>query len=414
VLFEMTLIRELKFPFFVVMAVLVSITTNISYAERYFTWIDDNGNLRNTYIDVDKKVAQSKVKRAKRISSLTYTGESQDLQTVAKQLAPGEKKRRYFTFVDQEGNMQSSFYADKSDITSRQGYILKSGERASDYISSDVFEGGGAPASEAEPFYTWTDGLGNIQNTNVSSKERALAFKRRFGQLSRDVEFTEGNELNLKISDKPSLNDSITATAVNKLDGALAEVLGEDDPAVYEAKSERETLARKIANSCCQQIPDSAFTKLEAKDSIYAELNKFSRRYQFPTGESYFQAYKLPYSRHTYGLKVKSFAQKGILYPSLMFLDEDKQPTRLLSDAIYKLHPENFMRYAFIEGTVQITPYQNERYVILLTTDQDLSQKTLDNLPFEFIGGNKRVSSKQHMKEYAHKKTGSFELAVVK
>ena len=41
-----------------------------------------------------------------------------------------------------------------------------------------------------------------------------------------------------------------------------------------------------------------------------------------------------------------------MVYPSLLFLDEQKRPTRLVSDAVYKLNPETWYRYVGLDGKV--------------------------------------------------------------
>ena len=94
-------------------------------------------------------------------------------------------------------------------------------------------------------------------------------------------------------------------------------------------------------------------------------------------GRSYYAALKLPRSGRAYGLRIRSFANRQVVYPSILFLDEAKRPTRLVSDAVYQLHGETWYRYAYIEGTVQVRANQGERYALLLTTDEDRSLNTL-------------------------------------
>lgn len=69
-------------------------------------------------------------------------------------------------------------------------------------------------------------------------------------------------------------------------------------------------------------------------------MNRFSPSFDFPMGRSFYAAIRLPRSQGVYGLRIRSFANRQVVYPSLLFLDEHKRPTRLVSDAVYKLNPE--------------------------------------------------------------------------
>ena len=158
---------------------------------------------------------------------------------------------------------------------------------------------------------------------------------------------------------------------------------------------------------------DDDFSELSADEPRYEEINNFSPSFDFPMGRSYYAAVKLPSSYRTYGLRVRSFANQKVVYPSLLFLDEAKRPTRLVSDAVYQLHGETWYRYAFIEGTVPVEADKGERYVLLLSTDEDRSLKTLDNKPFKRPLQDLAVNE-AGMQVHEHAEQGSFELAVVR
>ena len=98
---------------------------------------------------------------------------------------------------------------------------------------------------------------------------------------------------------------------------------------------------------------------------------------------------------------------------SLLFLNEGKVPTRMVSDAVYQLHPETWYRYAFLEGTVAIRPERGERYVLLITTSEDLAQATLDNQPFKRPLQALAVDE-DGLQQHAHVQEGAFELAIVR
>lgn len=132
----------------------------------------------------------------------------------------------------------------------------------------------------------------------------------------------------------------------------------------------------------------------------------FLAQLRLPMGRSHYAALKLPASRKSCGLRVRSSANRQVVYPSLLFLDEAKRPTRLLSDAVYQLHPENWHLYAFIEGTVQVSAECGERYVLLITTNEDSSLQTLDKKPF------KRPLQALAVDEAIVQRQGAFEPAI--
>lgn len=130
-------------------------------------------------------------------------------------------------------------------------------------------------------------------------------------------------------------------------------------------------------------------------------------------GRSYYVALKLPRSQRTYGLRIRSFANQQLVYPSLLILDEAKRPTRLVSDAVYQLHVETWCRYALIEGTVAVKAGAGERYVLLLTANEDRSLHTLDNQPFK-RPLQALLLNEAGMQALAHGDQGAFVLAVVR
>jgi hypothetical protein len=175
----------------------------------------------------------------------------------------------------------------------------------------------------------------------------------------------------------------------------------------------REGRYQALLERCCGQLNEEDFTAISADEPRYEELNRFSPSLDFPMGKSYYAALKLPRSQHDFGLRIRSFANKQVAYPSLLFLDKAKQPTRLVSDAVYQLHAETWYRYAFIEGTVPVRAAAGERYVLLLTTDEDRSLQTLDNKPFKRPLQTLALDE-AGMQAHAHSDEGAFELAIVR
>ncbi|NWL80891.1 transcriptional regulator [Pseudomonas taiwanensis] len=364
---------------------------------RYLTWIDDQGRVHNTF--VDSRYSEQQRQAARRVvqSDQARLKDSDDAQWPGSAKA-GESKRRYFTWVDASGNLQNSFYAAGQVDSGQRDFVLPNGQRSEEYVDSDVLEGRGYSRPEQGPaYFTWVDEQGRTHNSPVPARG-----KETDGDDARPgpVAYTEAREMEFKRKAAllPSLDGQPTAAMKALLEGS---------------EEQGEALYQSLVDRCCGQLADAAFTEVSVEEPRYEELNNLSPSFDFPMGRSYYSALKLPRSQHSYGLRIRSFANRQVVYPSLLFLDEAKRPTRLVSDAIYQLHGETWYRYAFIEGTVQVRANQGERYVLLLTTDEDRSLQTLDNKPFKRPLQDLALSE-AGMQVHEHADQGSFELAIVK
>lgn len=371
------------------------ISLDVSAAGRYLTWVDDQGRVHNTFVgerlNAHQRSAASTIQRTDtaRMNDSTAGGWPGSQRS-------GESKRRYFTWVDASGNLQNSFYAGRQVQAGGNEMHLRTGEQTSEFISSDVLEGRDfAPSAAEGRYFTWVDEQGRMRNSRVPAQGGITP-----PPVRRTVLQAQGREVNFAGKQQllPGLDGQPNAAMQTLLKGSEAPNSGR-----YQALLER----------CCGQLKEDSFTVLSADEPRYEELNRFSPSLDFPMGKSYYAALKLPRSQHDYGLRIRSFANKNVAYPSLLFLDQAKQPTRLVSDAVYQLHAETWYRYAFIEGTVPVRAAAGEHYVLLLTTDEDRSLQTLDNKPFK-RPLQKLAVDEAGMQAHAHSEEGAFELAVVR
>jgi hypothetical protein len=363
---------------------------------RYLTWVDDQGRVHNTFVDnhyseqqrqAAKRITQSDQERMNQGANPTWPSEKNN----------GESKRRYFTWVDASGNLQNSFYAGAQVAGSKADNLLANGEHSRDYIDSDVLEGRNfARPENGSPYYTWVDEQGRMHNSNLPGQGRAEA-----PAASSNVRYSEGRQI--EFGNKGAMLPALDGQPTAAMQALLAGSQGNDSEGLYQ----------NLAQQCCGQLADSDFTELSSEEPRYEELNRFSPSFNFPMGRSYYVAMKLPAAGRSYGLRVRSFANKKVVYPSLLFLDEAKRPTRLVSDAVYQLHGETWYRYAFIEGTVPVKAAEGERYVLLLTTDEDKHLQTLDNKPFKRPLQDLALDE-AGMQAHAHTDEGGFELAIVR
>ncbi|MGG5870954.1 MalM family protein [Pseudomonas peli] len=369
--------------------------TQASASGRYLTWVDDQGRVHNSFVDnrymAHQRTAAGNIQR----SDQARLNEGEAAAWPGSK-SSGESKRRYFTWVDASGNLQNSFYVGQQVQAGGNEILLGTGERSSAYISSDVLEGRDFARDEQDGrYFTWVDEQGRMRNSKVPPKGAKPP-----PPTMHNAALTQGREVTFdgKAQALPGLDGQPTAAMQSLLAGT-------------EEKSEGRY--QELVERCCGQLTEEDFTPISADEPRYEELNRFSPSLDFPMGKSYYAALKLPRSQYDFGLRIRSFANKQVAYPSLLFLDQAKQPTRLVSDAVYQLHAETWYRYAFIEGTVPVRAAAGEHYVLLLTTDEDRSLQTLDNKPFKRPLQALAVDE-AGMQTHAHSDEGAFELAIVR
>lgn len=353
---------------------------------RYLTWLDERGQVQNTFLQADSNAAPAyQAPHDDRVSQRDGVGWSNEASQGT------EAKRRYFTWVDASGALQSSFHTESST----QPQVVPSVKKPldDDYVDSEWLEEHNFQAEERSTgYYTWVDDQGRVHNSPLGQSSV------RSSAAAPPLVFSEGRQVDF----------SRSSSALPVLGGPSRESLQLSSSPEQLTEFQRDLLER-----CCEQLPENNFIELSVKEPRFEELNHFSPRLRLPKLDTRYIAVKLPPSTQRYGLRVRSFANRQLVYPSLLFLDESRRPTRLVSEAVSTLHPESWHRYAYLEGVVPVYGGRGERYVLLLTTDEDRARLTLDSRPY------KRPLQAQELNDagiqvHRHGEEGSFELMVLR
>lgn len=79
---------------------------------RYLTWVDDNGGVHNTFVDgqFDRQQRQAR-QRIGQSDQARVLNKADNATQWPGNSSGGESKRRYYTWIDANGNVQNSFYA---------------------------------------------------------------------------------------------------------------------------------------------------------------------------------------------------------------------------------------------------------------------------------------------------------------
>ena len=386
--------------------------------ERWFTYIDETGQVQNLFLDDQFKDQQDNA--SSRISLSGYTSSADSPDSIAWQNATGavkEDRRRYFSYVDGEGNLQSSFFSTTPTSTSKKDYVLGSGERISGYIDADKLQGQGfVREGDGLPFFTWMDESGQMQTGSISPEQRAMAFtspSNRLPGLGTRQLPSDGHEILIRIpKEEPS------SVASQSLTAELSTILDADrEKRRSRPRSRDQQLVEDMRAGCCRAINLSNFIPLDRGDNHFETFNYLSPTYAFPSGISPYVGIVLPDTPGQLSVRVRSFADQGqtsFVYPTLLFLDGNREPTRMVTDAVYRLKPESWNSYASIEGIVQVKPWLGEKYLVVMTTDRDLQQQTLDNRPYDRPLDSKIPDPDEGLMARQHTQEGSFEVSLLK
>ena len=111
-----------------------------------------------------------------------------------------DRCQRYYTWIDANGNVQNSFYAGAQVAGQRADYVLPNGEHSAEYIDAEAFEGKGFVRSEnGSPYYTWVDEKGRMHNSQIPPRSARRAS--REAAPSSQIAFTEGRQIEFATSD---------------------------------------------------------------------------------------------------------------------------------------------------------------------------------------------------------------------
>ncbi|GAA3910615.1 MalM family protein [Litoribacillus peritrichatus] len=368
---------------FALAAFFVLFAVNV-HAGEYYTWIDQNGDLRNSFMK-SEAVSYVELEHYKELSLSDFVSEDKRIAEVGLQVnpkAPKEEKRKYYTWIEADGRTNNTEYASRPQSVDLNQVVINGGELASDFVDADELARKGFVRDGGEkPYYTWVDPTGRLlsseyQPAGISPASRGV------------IDYTDRKEFVFDASE-------------NANGGGLGELVPYMKASEESVVSHNKDKVSRLKDVCCAQLQDADFYSLTPDNSVSEKLNDLSPSYRFPTGESYYVAVSLPISDITYGLKIKSFSDKGILYPVLLFLDENKEPTRYVTDSVIEYHPETWRRLAYLEGRIQIKSSYKERYVIIFSSEEDFNRLTREE---------KEVTG---ISKLAYSKLGSVEVSLI-
>lgn len=304
---------------YLLVAFLVSVAPLV-HADRYYTWVDEQGVVRHTLIP---QTAPSKP------SSDQVLGTGKETPELVKKLA-GSKPAE----AEPVEELDPNDYIDAGELQ-RRGYVR--------------------PGQDAR-FYTWVDHQGMIHNSP-------------YPPAAEDVAVTAKVEKNLSPFLQVERFQHQAPVESGQVDDFARRLFKLDQPPQGRLGMLRER--------CCSELSTTEVVEIDLDDGSTIEFDGEREPHPFVTGDSVYQLVRLPASQHEYLLNIRSFVKSEVFYPALLFLNQRFEPHRLVTQALYDFKPENWFRYGYLEGWVKVEPQHEDAYLLVLTLEEDLNRHSL-------------------------------------
>lgn len=279
----------------------------------------------------------------------------------------------YFTWVDEQGRVR---YSPIAELPSKEKAVPgkpETGGEESQTLAADEFTTANYPDAEelrskgyvrdgdAQPYFTWRDAEGNVRTTAYQPDTRTDEEK---GFVAPPVGITPASVY--RANDVP-----VTSEPVAGYDPDAFAVLGVEEGAG--------TYLKRFSETCCQALETENHERWQEDREFGLHLTERSPVHQFLTGESPYQLVSLPPEEWRGGrvLRLRSYANNGVFVPSVVFLNSELVPVRLVTDLVSEFEPENWHRRGYLEAQIPVSGAKDERWMLIFTRGEDLEGQTV-------------------------------------
>lgn len=235
-----------------------------------------------------------------------------------------------------------------------------------------------AEEGEKETYYIWQDAEGRMHTTpyqrekqpdkpEESGKTGEAGKKKTSGKPLPDRDWSQSLDLN-----RQALRQGKTPQA---------------DPEVLEAMGVHSSqgLLSRFSQACCQGLEMTHSHPLPRNRGRGVRLDTDSPEHDFETGSSHYALIPLPdqTKKPLLALRLRSFIHNGVFLPTLVFLDRERQPQRLVTNILFDHEPERWHRHGYLEAWLPMDgPGMEEAtHMLVLTRARDLESQTLLGQP---------------------------------
>jgi len=326
--------------------------STVSEREGYFTWVDEQGRVRYTPIGEASPAA---------VPSTGQDAPVQDASDGPEALNGKSPDRSAEKSADEE--FTPSNYPDAEELRSR-GYQRE---------------------ADRPPYFTWRDADGNVRTTYYQPDTRTDEEK---GFVAPPAGTTPASVY--RTGDVAEPSEPVTGN-----DPDVFTILG--------IEGAGDNYLERFAETCCQALDSKNHERWQEGREFGIYLTEDSPVHRFLTGESPYQLVAFPDGDRPQGqlIRLRSFASKGVFVPSVVFLDNELNPVRLVTDLVSDFEPENWHRRGFLEARIPVPENTKERWMLLFTRDEDLEGQTV-------------IETDRGPQKIPHVRIGEFGLTIVK
>ncbi|WP_172962291.1 MalM family protein [Hydrocarboniclastica marina] len=302
-----------------------------AHADRYYTWVDEQGELRTTIVNEPK----------------LRTGDKSP--ATSPDAPPGDESQpSQSRDLEDRPPAGAGLFGRPSDdpVFNLENFPDAEALEAAGYVRE----------GDPQPFFTWTDATGTVLNSP----------------------FNPGKEKNLqREKEAVSLLDTAGATKfsearTSRRAGALPAEAGPNAATVLGLQGDSPELVERFDAVCCEALRRGDIHQLDTDRGTSVRVDGSSPVFDFPTGRSPYRIVQLPEQANLVPLTIRSFIDGGVFLPTLVFLDADWRPIRVVTDIEFTYEPESWYRYGYLEASLPVESEAQERWLVVLSKSEDL------------------------------------------
>lgn len=287
--------------------------------EGYFTWVDDQGQVRHTRIP------------------RTASDENGDAASEAAGGVSPESSDSAGSASHDEFNLKN--YPDGNQLE-KDGYVRP---------------------GEPKPYFTWTDAQGNVRASYYQPDTRSAVEK---GRIKPPVELTDA---------------SVYQATEDADKGVLPQGASPEALAVLGVEPGGGSFFERWAGQCCAALERGESETWQQGREFGVSIDESAPVHRFATGQSPYRLIRLPSAKEQsdFILRLRSFAKDGVFVPSVAFLDASFTPQRIVTDLVADFVPESWHSHGYLEAFIPVFPGRGERWMLVFTRDNDLAGQTV-------------------------------------
>lgn len=304
--------------------------------DGYFTWVDEQGRVRQSVIP--RQSLEEAVAEPSRKSGSAAT------------------PRRAAEVPEEAGTAENGENGENGAASTHSEYNLEN------YPDGNELEDAGfIRPGDPMPYFTWLDAAGNVRVSYFTPDTRTDVEK---GLIRPPVRLTPASTYH-------SDSDESSSDALQADPDTLA-ILGVEKAGL--------SWFEQWGLSCCETLAQASPREWEEDREFSVTIDREAPRHEFSTGLSAYRLVRLPPAgeRQDFVVRLRSFAGDGQLFvPSVAFLDGALNPTRVVTDIAHQFVPESWHRRAYLQAWIPAFPGQGERWLLVFTREQDLKGQTV-------------------------------------